>query len=58
MAFYKTKDKTALSRLNTRIFSHQSDFIKKEVKKSKGTLTDGDVIREMLDEAITNRKQK
>lgn len=49
-----TKQKT--KRVNTRIWEHQDAFIKKEAEKSKGELSEGDVHRALLEEAITNRK--
>lgn len=45
-------------RFNTRIFDYQRDFIKSEVKKSKGKVSEGDVLRTALDEYITKRKKK
>lgn len=45
-------------RINTRIFVYQDEFIKNEVKKSKGTMSEGDVTRQLLDEAINARKSK
>lgn len=56
----KTKAQKAkpMPRAAARIFQHQADFIKAEAKKSKGTLTEGDVHRQLLDEAINNRKTK
>lgn len=51
------KPKTeALHRVNTRIFISQAAFIKNEVKKSKGEMSEGDVHRALLAEAISNRK--
>lgn len=59
MSFHgKAAKPTALYRLNTRIEHDQADYIKAEVKKSKGELTDGDVVRALLAEAISNRKKK
>lgn len=58
MAYYKTDNKKAMHRVNTRLRDDQVSFVKSEVKKSKGTLTDGDVYRLLIDEAITNRKKK
>lgn len=52
------KKREVLHRVNTRIFGHQDAFIKAEAKRSKGTLSEGDVHRELLEEAITNRKNK
>ena len=53
-----SKKKPKLHRVNTRIFDHQDTFIKSESKKSKGEKSEGDVHRELLDEAIINRKKK
>jgi len=50
------KKPTQMHRVNTRIFAHQDEFIKNEVKKSKGALTEGEVTRQLLDEAIISRK--
>lgn len=38
------------------IFVRQAAFIKAEAKKSKGQFSDADVHRQLLDEAINNRK--
>lgn len=46
----------ALRRLDNRIFNSQFDFIEKEMKREKKG--QGEVLRELLAEAITNRKQK
>jgi hypothetical protein len=51
-----TQKKEILHRVNTRIFASQDAFIKAEAKKSKGQLSEGDVHRALLEEAITNRK--
>ncbi len=48
----------AMYRLNTRIPFEIDAYVKNEVKKSKGALTEADVYRALLEEAITNRKQK
>lgn len=45
-------------RLNTRIPEEIDAYVKNEVKKSKGALTEADVYRALLEEAITNRKKK
>ncbi len=50
--------KVSMHRVNTRIFAHQDAFIKNEVKKSKGKQGEGEVHRALLDEAISNRKNK
>lgn len=47
-----------MPRAAARIFQHQADFIKAEARKSKGTFTEGDIHRQLLDEAINNRKKK
>jgi len=47
-----------MPRAAARIFQHQADFIKAEAKKSKGKFTEGDIHRQLLDEAITRRKKK
>lgn len=44
-------------RLSSRIFEDQLEYIRNEAKKSKGVLTESDVLRELLDEAISNRKK-
>lgn len=51
-----SKKADTLKRVNTRIFERQDAFIKAEVKRSKGTKTEGEVTRELLDEAIAARK--
>lgn len=48
----------AMYRLNTRIPEEIDAYVKNEVKKSKGALTEADVYRALLEEAITNRKKK
>jgi hypothetical protein len=47
-----------MPRATARIFQHQVDFIKGEAKKSKGALTEGEIHRQLLDEAIAGRKKK
>ncbi len=53
-----------LQRINTRIFKSQHEYVKNEVIKSrKGRgptwgISEGDVYRTLLQEAITNRKKK
>ncbi len=49
-------ERDSMKRVNTRITPDQHAFIKNEVKKSKVFLTEGDVFRALLEEAITNRK--
>lgn len=53
----ETKTKV-MHRFNTRITDEQRKFIKQEVKKSKNALTEGEVTRALLDEAISNRNKK
>lgn len=53
-----TKKEPMRRMVNTRIFEHQSRYIKAEAKRSKGKLTESDVFRILLDEAITSRKTK
>lgn len=50
--------KAPMPRSNTRIFEHQMEFIKAEAHRSKGQYSEGDIHRQLLDEAITNRKKK
>lgn len=52
------KQKRGVHRLNSRIFKDQNAYIQAEAKRSKGMLNESDVLRELLDEAITNRKKK
>lgn len=52
------KQKRGVHRLNSRIFQDQIDFIKTEEKKSKGTLNESEILRQLLDEAIAARKAK
>jgi len=49
---------TKTHRFNTRIFEYQRDFIKNEVKLSKGAISEGDVLRTALDEYIKKRTKK
>ncbi len=46
----------ALRRLDNRIFNSQFDYIEREMKKLKQG--QGEVLRTLLAEAITNRKNK
>lgn len=48
--------KEPMKRVNTRVLESHDDFVKAEVKRSKGALTEGDVYRMLLEEAITARK--
>ncbi len=50
--------KEPMARLNTRIPQSYVAYVRSEVKKSKGTSTEGDVYRELLGEAISNRIKK
>jgi hypothetical protein len=52
------KKKSVLVRVNTRILEEHAKYIKLEVRKSNGTLTEGDVHRALLSEAIFRRKAK
>jgi hypothetical protein len=54
----KTAKKAAMTRVNTRISAAQAAFIKAEARKSKGALSEGDVHRALLAEAIEARKAK
>lgn len=47
-----------MPRTFARIRQDQVDFIKAESKRSKGEFSEAEVHRQLLDEAITNRKQK
>jgi hypothetical protein len=50
-----------MPRFNTRIREDQQEFIKNEVKKSKGGYKEGSLTRELLDlgiEAYKNNKKK
>lgn len=50
-----------MHRFNTKIRENQRDFIKGEVKKSKGALSEGEIARELLDlgiEVYKNKKKK
>lgn len=53
----RKKTNKGLIRVNTRISEEQATYIKEQVKKSNGTLTEGEVTRQLLDEAINNRKK-
>jgi len=50
-----SKDTNSLHRVNTRIFVYQDLFIKSEVKKSKVVVSEGEVHRMLLAEAIEAR---
>lgn len=52
------KQNRGVYRLSSRIFGDQIDYIKSEAKKSKGKLNESEVLRLLLDEAISNRKKK
>lgn len=54
----QNKKNELLVRVNTRIFKYQDAFIKAEAKNSKGTFTEGEITRQLLDEAINNRKAR
>lgn len=45
-----------LKRVNTRIFRHQDEYIKKVVSKSKGALGEGEFHRELLERGIASHK--
>lgn len=47
-----------MHRVNTRIFEHQNQFIKDQVKKSRGNTSEGDIHRELLDLGIKAYKAK
>lgn len=51
-------DREVFKRVNTRITLAQDAYIKSEAKKSKGTISEGEVHRTLLDEAIISRKNK
>lgn len=44
-------------RFNTRIFDHQRTFIKDMVKKSKGQMSEGDALREIINFYINSKNQ-
>lgn len=48
--------KEPLKRVNTRITAAQDAFIKKEVEKSRGEMTEGDVHRMLLAKGIISHK--
>lgn len=55
------KQQKPMHRFNTRIREDHRDFLKGEVKKSKGTLSEGELTREILDlgiEVYKNKKKK
>jgi hypothetical protein len=55
------KPQKPMPRFNTRIREDQQEFLKSEVKKSKGVLSEGSLTRELLDfgiEAYKNKKKK
>lgn len=51
------ESKKGMHRINTRVPIEIDLFVKSEVKKSNGTLTEGVVYRILLEEAINNRKK-
>jgi len=57
----KPKNTEPYPRLNTRVFSHQEEYVKSEVKKSKKTnkpISEGELYRELIDIGIISRKKK
>jgi len=55
------KPQKPMPRFNTRIREDQQEFLKSEVKKSKGVLSEGSLTRELLDlgiEVYKNKKKK
>lgn len=51
-------DREVFKRVNTRITPAQDSYIKSEAKKSRGTISEGEIHRALLDEAIISRKNK
>lgn len=49
--------KATTVRKNTRLFFHQDEFIKAEVKASKGKETEGEIIRKMIQFYIDKHKK-
>lgn len=58
MPIKKSKENKLMPRTFARIRPDQLAFIKAEAKKSKGEFSEADVQRQLLDEAISNRKKK
>ncbi len=55
----KPKSKVALKPLYTRVFGHQDEFVKQEVKRSKKPkLSEGALYRELIDLGIAVYKSK
>jgi hypothetical protein len=54
----KPRNAVAWPRLHTRVFPHQEAYVKAEVKKSRKKISEGEVYRALIDEAINNRKKK
>lgn len=54
----KPKNEVAWPRLSTRVFPHQNEYVKKEAKRLKGKVSEGEIWRSLLDEAINSRKEK
>lgn len=52
----KPKNLVAWPRLNTRVFPHQDEYVKKEAKRSK--ISEGELFRELVDIGIKYRKKK
>ncbi len=42
----------------TRVHNHQDAYVKAEVKRSKGTTSEGELYRELIDRGIKNRKEE
>lgn len=54
----ESEKNTKTHRFNTRIYEYQREFIKTKVKLSKGTLSEGDVLRAALDVYIKKELKK
>lgn len=54
----KPRNTVALKVLYTRVAIHQDEFVKKEVKGSKGKLSEGGLYRELIDLGIAVYKNK
>lgn len=58
MGIKSSKERVAMPRLNTRIHLHQEEYVKNEVKRSKGALGEGELYRELIDLGIKVRRAK
>jgi hypothetical protein len=53
----KPKNKVAWPRVNTRVFPHQAEYVKLQVEKSAGAVSEGEVYRQLIDLGIKSKKK-